>query len=64
LHTEEINASDLDPSDFVIGTTWTDMLEDTSLEDSKLLVEHSCFTADLTKEEIDILATIMMINWV
>lgn len=65
IHTEEIDAADLQASDFVIGTIWNEMMDYGDGEPNvRLLIEHSCFEAELTAEEIDILATIMMINWV
>ena len=45
--------------DFVIGIVWDD-LEDEEYPKAQALVERSCFKADLTSEEINILAILMM----
>lgn len=48
--------------DFVIGVVWNDSLD---LEEiPRVLVDRSSFTADLTEEEINILALLMKQSWV
>lgn len=48
--------------DFVIGVVWNDSL---NLEEiPRVLVDRSNFTADLTEEEINILALLMKQGWV
>lgn len=51
--------------EFIIGLLWDDTLEDEDMGKAPLvLVEKSSFKADLTSEEINILAILMMCAWV
>ena len=51
--------------EFIIGLLWDDTLEDEDMGKAPLvLVEKSSFSADLTSEEINILAILMMCAWV
>lgn len=50
-------------SDFIIGMLWNDEDADPN-EAPKVVVEHSSFAAELTSEEINILAQLMLIGWV
>ena len=45
--------------DFIIGVVWNDLLEDPNSEVPEVIVEKSSFAADLTAEEINILALLM-----
>ena len=58
---------DLNPDDFVIGYIWndleTDLISD-ELTSQLVVVENSYFEEELTHEEINILAIIMMGEWV
>ena len=59
---EEIkNEDELDEKDFAIGTIWEDIEDETTTP--KVTVEHSYFKAELTPEEIEILAILMMCGW-
>ena len=63
---EEIkNEDEVTENDFIIGVLWDDTLDE---EDAgrapKVVVEHSSFSANLTSEEINILAILMMCAWV
>ena len=49
-------------SDFIVGMLWDDMEEMDAAP--RLMVEHSSFAADLSGEEINILAILMMTAWV
>lgn len=52
-------------TDFIIGTVWDSMDDDIPDElPPNVIVENSFFDADLTSEEINILAILMMIGWV
>ena len=51
-------------SDFIIGMLWDEMPEDNGKTVPRLVVEKSAFTAELTSEEINILAILMMSAWV
>lgn len=62
IATETINESDLTPDDFVIGIIWNE-LDGQEPTVAQVIVERSTFTADLTSEEINILALIMMCGW-
>ena len=51
--------------DFIIGILWDDTLdEDDAGKPPLVVIEHSTFTADLTSEEINILALLMLCAWV
>ena len=51
-------------SDFIIGMLWDEMPKDSMNVVPRLMVEKSSFTAELTSEEINILAILMMGAWV
>lgn len=55
--------SDLLPDDFMIGVVWGD-LENEFDVNPDVLIENSLFFSNLTSEEINILAILMMIEWV
>ena len=48
--------------DFIIGVVW-DELEDGEYPKAQVLIERSHFNAELTSEEINILAILMMNGW-
>ena len=50
--------------DFVIGVVWNEEDSDELNEIPKVLVERSYFNADLSEEEINILALLMKQSWV
>lgn len=62
--TSEVSESEVSDSDFVIGKIWVED-ENDDIEDyvPKVLIEKSYFAADLTEEELNILALLMMANW-
>lgn len=51
-------------TDFIIGMLWDEMSEDSENTVPRLVVEQSQFAAELTSEEINILAILMMCAWV
>ena len=51
-------------TDFIIGMLWDEMPEDSENAVPRLVVEKSEFAAELTSEEINILAILMMCAWV
>lgn len=51
-------------SDFIIGMLWNETPDGEDGKPPKVVVEHSYFAAELTSEEINILAILMMCNWV
>ena len=63
LKIEVISQPDVEQGDFIIGTLWAETLEDNPGDPPKLLVERSSFAEELTAEEINILAILMMEGW-
>jgi hypothetical protein len=51
-------------TDFIIGMLWDEISEDNLNAAPRLVVERSEFAAELTSEEINILAILMMTAWV
>ena len=60
---ETIREDEITEDDFVIGILWDDLI-DGEEQVPLVVVEHSTFNDDLTSEEINILAILMMIGWV
>lgn len=60
---DKIPQSELTEEDFVIGIVWGELPEDNTTP-SYILVEKSYFQSELTTEEINILAILMMEAWV
>ena len=56
-----INEADAEPDDFIVGTVWGEISD--VLNQSMVLVDRSSFSEDLTSEEINILAILMMEGW-
>lgn len=51
-------------TDFILGMLWDEMPEDSLNAAPRVVVERSEFAAELTSEEINILAILMMQAWV
>ena len=51
-------------TDFILGMLWDEMPEDSLNATPRVMVEKSEFAAELTSEEINILAILMMTTWV
>lgn len=72
IETEQKKRSELVDGDFVLGLIWheldgdtlDEMLENEDPENEMVLVERSAFNFELTSEEINIIAILMMCNWV
>lgn len=64
IEMKEIGEDELIPDDFVLGTVWEDLKNNTLLETPKVLVDKSRFNVELTPEEINILALLMKLGWV
>ena len=64
IEVREIGEAELNPDDFVLGTVWGSVEEDTLLETPNVLVDKSRFNCELTAEEINILALLMKQGWV
>ena len=60
---DKIPQSELTEEDFVIGIVWGELPEDNTTP-SYVLVEKSYFQSELTTEEINILAILMMEAWI
>ena len=60
---ETIREDEITEDDFVIGILWDDLI-DGEEQVPLAVVEHSTFDDDLTSEEINILAILMMMGWV
>lgn len=59
----QIKENEVLDGDFIIGVVWDD-LEENIVETPDVLVDRSCFSANLTSEEINILALLMKQSWV
>ncbi len=62
MKVEEIDEPDLLPDDFILGVVWGEIPNE--LSTPKVLVDRSSFAADLTSEEVNILALLMKQAWV
>ena len=62
---EAVREDQVTEEDFVIGVIWDDLVEGENGEEIPMVyVEHSSFAAQLTSEEINILALLMKQAWV
>ena len=60
----EINEDELLLDDFILGTVWGELSETNESQIPKVIVDRSSFSAELTPEEINILAILMKQDWV
>ena len=63
LETLVVEENETKPDDFIIGVIWDELPEDADDEIPEVLIERSYFNAELTSEEINILAILMMCAW-
>lgn len=63
IHVEVMEENEVGDDDFIIGVIWGELPEDGSDPIPEVYVEHSCFKNELTSEEINILAILMMRGW-
>lgn len=63
IETEVKPENEVLTSDFILGMLWDEMLINSENPVPRLMVERSSFAADLTSEEINILAILMMCAW-
>ena len=63
IEVKTISSDELTPDDFVLGTVWGEIPDDT-LDVPNVLVDKSHFNCELTQEEINILALLMKQGWV
>ena len=59
----QIKENEVLDGDFIIGVVWDDLAENI-VETPDVLVDRSCFAANLTSEEINILALLMKQSWI
>lgn len=59
----EVGIDEVTSDDFVLGTTWGEVLDEV-LSTPKVLVDRSHFNAELSPEEVNILAILMKEGWV
>ena len=59
----QIKENEVLDGDFIIGVVW-DNLAENIVETPDVLVDRSCFAANLTSEEINILALLMKQSWI
>lgn len=59
----QIKENEVLDGDFIIGVVWDD-LEENIVKTPDVLVDRSCFAANLTSEEINILALLMKQSWI
>ena len=62
IKTEVIEEANVQDGDFIIGVVWHEIPEDID-KPPQVIIERSTFDADLTSEEINILAILMMNGW-
>lgn len=62
LKTDIIDEPDVQPGDFIIGVIWAELSE-TPDPPPQVIIERSSFGSELTEEEINILAILMMNCW-
>ena len=60
----EVPEEEITPNDFVIGSVWSDIIDENLSGSNKVLVDKSSFNVELTSEEINILAILMKMGWV
>lgn len=63
LETLVVEENETKSDDFIIGVIWDELPEDADDEIPEVLIERSHFNAELTSEEINILAILMMCAW-
>ena len=63
IKTEIMKENEVKEGDFIIGVIWGNLPDDGNELVPDVYVERSHFTADLTSEEVNILAILMMNAW-
>ena len=64
IELQQLREDEIGPEDFIIGTVWGNLAEETLLEVPYVLVDKSRFNVELSPEEINILALLMKQGWV
>ena len=63
IETLVVEENEVAQGDFIIGVVWGQLPEDGSDPIPEVYIERSHFSVDLTEEEINILALLMMCDW-
>ena len=63
LETLVVEENETKQDDFIIGVIWDELPEAADEEIPEVLIERSYFNAELTSEEINLLAILMMCAW-
>ena len=63
LETLVVEENETKPDDFIIGVIWDELPEDADDEIPEVLIERSYFNAELTSEEINILAILYLFTF-
>ena len=63
LETLVVEENETKSDDYIIGVIWDELPEDADDEIPEVLIERSHFNAELTSEEINILAILIMCAW-
>lgn len=64
IDTKIIREDEVTDSDFILGIVWGELPEGDLSDAPDVLVDHSAFRANLTDEEINILALLMKQGWI
>lgn len=64
VKTEIVREDTVLPTDFILGVVWNELPDDLEVQIPDVIVERSSFAANLTSEEINILALLMKQAWV
>ena len=64
IDVKQIPEDELLPDDFILGVVWGEIPEDNDSQVPNVIVDRSAFSAELTSEEINILAILMKQAWV
>lgn len=63
IDVEIIYETEIEEQDFIIGVVWDEIGEHSNEAPPRVLIEKSFFQEQLTPEEVEILAILMMNNW-
>lgn len=66
IHTVVKNKSEIEDGDFIVGPAWEQLfpIDGMPPEEELIYIDESAYNIDLTSEEINIIATLMMCGWV
>ena len=64
IQIKEIPEDEITDEDFVLGTVWGELIDPNSPQVPNVIADCSYFSAELSAEEINILACLMKLGWV